>query len=49
MNQTGYFAGWSEVKTKRVLKCYEEQTDEEAVAEDEDSVESIEPDQEVSQ
>ena len=37
MNESKYPAGWNEARVKRVLEHYEEQTDEEAVAEDEAS------------
>jgi len=35
MKQTKYPAGWNERKVRRVLKHYESQADDEAVAEDE--------------
>ena len=35
MKQNKYPAGWNERKVRRVLKHYESQTDEQAVAEDE--------------
>jgi hypothetical protein len=40
MKQSKYPAGWDEVRVKRVLAHYEEQSDEEAVAEDEAAYES---------
>jgi len=39
MSETRYPAGWDEARVKRVLDHYEAQTDEEAVAEDEASLE----------
>lgn len=40
MKQTKYPAGWDEERVKRVLAHYEQQSDEEAVAEDEAAFES---------
>jgi hypothetical protein len=40
MTQTKYPAGWDEARVKRVLAHYEQQSDEEAVAEDEAAYES---------
>jgi len=40
MTDTKYPAGWDEERVKRVLAHYEQQTDDEAVAEDEASYES---------
>jgi hypothetical protein len=40
MSQTRFPEGWDEDRVKRVLDHYEDQTDEEAVAEDEDRVDS---------
>jgi hypothetical protein len=40
MKQTKYPAGWDEERVKRVLEHYEQQSDEEAVAEDEAAFES---------
>jgi hypothetical protein len=40
MKQSKYPAGWDEQRVKRVLDHYEQQSDEEAVAEDEASFES---------
>lgn len=40
MTDTKYPAGWDEERVKRVLAHYEQQTDEEAVAEDEAAYES---------
>lgn len=40
MTHTKYPAGWDEERVKRVLAHYEQQTDEEAVAEDEAAYES---------
>jgi hypothetical protein len=40
MKQSKYPAGWDEQRVKRVLDHYEQQADEEAVAEDEASFES---------
>lgn len=39
MKQTKYPAGWSETKIRKVLKHYESQTEDEAIAEDEASFE----------
>ncbi|MCA1586602.1 MAG: hypothetical protein LC791_18140 [Acidobacteria bacterium] len=38
--QTQYPSGWDEARVKRVLEHYEQQSDEEAVAEDEAAFES---------
>jgi hypothetical protein len=40
MTDTKYPAGWNEQRVKRVLAHYEQQTDDEAVAEDEAAYES---------
>ena len=40
MTDTKYPAGWDEARVKRVLSLYEQQTDDEAVAEDEAAYES---------
>lgn len=40
MKQSRYPAGWDEARVKRVLAHYEQQSDEEAVAEDEAAYES---------
>ncbi|MGE0393898.1 MAG: hypothetical protein AB7P67_10050 [Vicinamibacterales bacterium] len=40
MKTSKYPAGWDEAKVRRVLAHYEQQTDEEAVAEDEAAYES---------
>jgi hypothetical protein len=40
MTDTKYPAGWDQERVKRVLAHYEEQTDDEAVAEDEAAYES---------
>jgi hypothetical protein len=40
MKQSKYPAGWDEARVKRVLAHYEQQSDEEAVAEDEAAYES---------
>jgi hypothetical protein len=40
MKQSKYPAGWDEQRVKRVLDHYEDQSDDEAVAEDEASFES---------
>ena len=40
MTNTKYPAGWDEERVKRVLAHYEQQTDDEAVAEDEAAYES---------
>lgn len=40
MTDTKYPAGWDEERVKRVLAHYEQQTDDEAVAEDEAAYES---------
>jgi hypothetical protein len=40
MKQSKFPAGWDEERVKRVLSHYEEQTEEEAVAEDEASFEN---------
>ena len=40
MKQAKYPAGWDEARVKRVLAHYEQQSDEEAVAEDEAAYES---------
>jgi hypothetical protein len=40
MTDTKYPAGWDEQRVKRVLAHYEEQTDDQAVAEDEAAYES---------
>ena len=40
MKQSKHSAGWDEQRVKRVLDHYEQQSDEEAVAEDEASFES---------
>ena len=40
MKATKYPAGWDEARVRRVLAHYEQQTDEEAVAEDEAAYES---------
>jgi hypothetical protein len=40
MKQTKYPAGWDEARVQRVLAHYEEQSDEEALAEDEAAFES---------
>jgi hypothetical protein len=40
MKQAKYPAGWDEARVKRVLAHYEEQSDQEAVAEDEATYES---------
>ena len=40
MKATKYPAGWDEARVRRVVAHYEEQTDEEAVAEDEAAYES---------
>ena len=45
MNQDGFPPGWDEERVRRVLAHYESQTEEEAVAEDEATLE--EPDQTV--
>jgi hypothetical protein len=42
MSQNRFPEGWSEEKVRRVLSHYEEQTEDEAVAEDEASIESSE-------
>jgi hypothetical protein len=42
MSQNRFPEGWSEEKVRRVLTHYEEQTEDEAVAEDEASIESSE-------
>jgi hypothetical protein len=41
MNQPKFPAGWDEARVRRVLEHYEQQSDEEAVAEDEAAYESI--------
>jgi hypothetical protein len=41
MNQSKFPPGWDEARVKRVLAHYEAQSDEEAVAEDEASYESM--------
>ena len=40
MKQNRYPAGWDEARVKRVIAHYEEQSDDEAVAEDEAAYES---------
>ena len=40
MKQTKYPAGWDEARVKQVLAHYEQQSDDEAVAEDEAAYES---------
>lgn len=40
MTQTKYPAGWDEARVQRVLAHYEQQSDDEAVAEDEAAYES---------
>ena len=40
MKQSRYPAGWDEARVKRVLAHYEQQSDDEAVAEDEAAYES---------
>jgi hypothetical protein len=40
MSKPNYPPGWDEERVRRVLKHYEEQTDEEAVAEDEAAFEA---------
>lgn len=40
MKETKYPAGWDEARVRRVLAHYEQQSDEEAVAEDEAAYES---------
>lgn len=40
MKQSRYPAGWDETRVKRVLAHYEQQSDDEAVAEDEAAYES---------
>jgi hypothetical protein len=40
MNQNSFPPGWDEERVKRVLQHYEEQTEDEAVAEDEAALES---------
>ena len=40
MKQSRYPAGWDEARVKRVLTHYEQQSDDEAVAEDEAAYES---------
>jgi hypothetical protein len=42
MSQNRFPEGWSEEKVRRVLTHYEEQTEDEAVAEDEAGIESSE-------
>lgn len=39
MNQNKFPSGWDEERVRRILKHYEEQTEEEAVAEDESAFE----------
>jgi hypothetical protein len=41
MKRSNFPKGWDEERVRRVLEYYENQTDEEAVAEDEASYESI--------
>lgn len=40
MKQSKFPSGWDEARVRRVLDAYEQQTDEEAVAEDEAAYES---------
>ena len=40
MKQSRFPPGWDEERVRRVLACYEEQTEEEAVAEDEAAFEN---------
>ena len=40
MTEAKYLAGWDEARVKRVLAHYEQQSDDEAVAEDEAAYES---------
>ncbi len=41
MKKTRFPAGWNEARVRRVLKEYERQTDDEAVAEDEAAFQSL--------
>jgi hypothetical protein len=49
MNQMRFPPGWNEERVRKVLKQYEEQTEEEATAEDEDVPRIVESDQEAEQ
>jgi hypothetical protein len=42
MSQNEFPKGWDDEKTRRVLRHYEEQTEEQALAEDEAGIESSE-------
>ncbi len=49
MSQIEYPPGWDDAKVRKVLKYYEEQHEEEAVAEDEATIRIVESAQEGSQ
>jgi len=49
MSQTELPPGWDEQKVRKVLGHYEEQTEEEATAEDEDVPRIVESDQEAEE
>jgi predicted nuclease of predicted toxin-antitoxin system len=48
MSQTKYPPGWDEERVRKVLRHYEEQTEEEAITEDEDVPRIVESDQETN-